>query len=147
MSTPSDPSPRAQPSLVIENCAIATVDGAGTEHAAGHLVVGGNRLLAVGPGPAPEHHRAAAARVIDATGALATPGLVNTHHHFYQWLTRGLAQDANLFDWLVALYPVWSRIDEAMVGTAARASLAMMARGGVTTAFDQIGRASCRERV
>ena len=136
MSTPSDPSPRAQPSLVIENCAIATVDGAGTEHAAGHLVVGGNRLLAVGPGPAPEHHRAAAARVIDATGALATPGLVNTHHHFYQWLTRGLAQDANLFDWLVALYPVWSRIDEAMVGTAARASLAMMARGGVTTAFD-----------
>ncbi|MBB5936207.1 cytosine/adenosine deaminase-related metal-dependent hydrolase [Streptomyces zagrosensis] len=42
---------------------------------------------------------------MDGTGHLATPGLVNTHHHFYQWLTRGLAQYANLFDWLVALYP------------------------------------------
>ncbi|OEV22806.1 hypothetical protein AN219_26820, partial [Streptomyces nanshensis] len=70
------------------------------------------------------------------TGHLLTPGLINTHHHFYQWLTRGLAQDCNLFDWLVTLYPVWARIDEEMVHAAARGSLGMMARGGVTTAMD-----------
>ncbi|MFE7134399.1 8-oxoguanine deaminase, partial [Streptomyces sp. NPDC057638] len=75
-------------------------------------------------------------RRIDGTGHLVTPGLVNTHHHFYQWLTRGLATDHHLFDWLVALYPTWARVDEAMVRASARGSLAMMARGGVTTAVD-----------
>lgn len=75
-------------------------------------------------------------RRIDGTGHLVTPGLVNTHHHFYQWITRGLATDHNLFDWLVALYPTWARIDEPMVRAAAQGSLAMMARGGVTTAMD-----------
>ena len=51
------------------------------------------------------------ARRLDARGCLATPGLVNTHHHLYQWATRGLAADATLFDWLTELYPVWARID------------------------------------
>ncbi|MEU9582221.1 8-oxoguanine deaminase [Streptomyces werraensis] len=120
---------------VIENCAIATVDANDTEHAAGHLVLAGDRIESLGPGPAPEGLENVARR-IDATGHLATPGLVNTHHHFYQWLTRGLATDHNLFDWLVALYPTWARIDEAMVHAAAQGSLAMMARGGVTTAMD-----------
>lgn len=120
---------------VVENCAIATVDAAGTEHASGHVVVADNRIESVGAGPAPAG-LAGVARRIDATGHLATPGLVNTHHHFYQWLTRGLAQDANLFDWLVALYPTWARIDEPMCHAAAQGSLAMLARGGVTTATD-----------
>ncbi|CAL9386118.1 8-oxoguanine deaminase [Streptomyces sp. enrichment culture] len=120
---------------VIENCAIATVDANDTEHAAGHLVLAGDRIESLGPGPAPEGLENVTRR-IDATGHLATPGLVNTHHHFYQWLTRGLATDHNLFDWLVALYPTWARIDEAMVHAAAQGSLAMMARGGVTTAMD-----------
>ncbi|MDT0344047.1 8-oxoguanine deaminase [Streptomyces litchfieldiae] len=121
--------------ILIENCAIATVDGDGTEYASGHLLIEGNRIEAVGEGPAPVQLPGAVRRV-DATGHLATPGLVNTHHHFYQWLTRGLAQESNLFDWLVTLYPVWGRIDEAMVHAAARGSLAMMALGGVTTASD-----------
>ncbi len=122
---------------VIENCAIATVDAADTEHASGHIVIEGDRIVALGPGPAPRDPAGdPPARRIDAAGHLATPGLVNTHHHFYQWLTRGLAQNANLFDWLVALYPVWARIDEPMVHAAARGSLAMMVRGGVTTAMD-----------
>ncbi|MFE0688545.1 8-oxoguanine deaminase [Streptomyces xiamenensis] len=123
---------------VIEHCAIATVDAAGTEYADGHLVIAGDRIKAVGPGPAPRElpDDGSPLRRVDASGALATPGLINTHHHFYQWLTRGLAQDAHLFDWLVALYPRWSRIDERMVHTAARASLAMMVRGGVTSAVD-----------
>ncbi|MFE8953284.1 8-oxoguanine deaminase [Streptomyces althioticus] len=120
---------------VIENCAIATVDANDTEHATGHLVLAGDRIESLGPGPAPDG-LADVARRIDATGHLATPGLVNTHHHFYQWLTRGLATDHNLFDWLVALYPTWARIDETMVHAAAQGSLAMMARGGVTTAMD-----------
>ncbi len=121
--------------VVIENCAVATVDAHDTEHAAGHVVVAGNRIESVGAGAAPEGLTGVVRRV-DGTGHLVTPGLVNTHHHFYQWLTRGLAQDANLFDWLVALYPTWARIDEEMVYAAARGSLGMMARGGVTTAMD-----------
>ncbi|GAA2248076.1 8-oxoguanine deaminase [Streptomyces ruber] len=121
--------------IVIENCAIATVDAHGTEYGCGYVVVAGDRIEAVGAGRAPTGP-ADAVRRIDATGHLVTPGLVNTHHHFYQWLTRGLATDHNLFDWLVTLYPVWARIDEPMVSAAARGSLAMMARGGVTTAMD-----------
>ncbi|MBO0655697.1 8-oxoguanine deaminase [Streptomyces triculaminicus] len=132
MAAPAPPLPAR---TVIENCAIATVDAAGTEHASGHIVVSGHLLESVGPGPAPAH-LAGVTRRVDGSGHLATPGLVNTHHHFYQWLTRGLARDSNLFDWLVALYPTWARIDEAMVHAAARGSLAMMVRGGVTTAMD-----------
>ncbi len=120
---------------VIENCAIATVDADDTAYASGHVVVAGNLIESVGAGPAPDGLKNVVRRV-DGTGHLATPGLVNTHHHFYQWITRGLAQDCNLFDWLVTLYPTWARIDEPMVHAAAQGSLAMMARGGVTTAMD-----------
>ncbi|MFJ7899698.1 8-oxoguanine deaminase [Streptomyces sp. NPDC096198] len=120
---------------VIENCAVATVDADDTEYPTGHVVVAGNRIEAVGPGAAPQGLEGVTRR-IDASGHLVTPGLVNTHHHFYQWITRGLATDHNLFDWLVALYPVWARIDESMLHAAAQGSLAMMARGGVTTAMD-----------
>ncbi|GAA3377321.1 8-oxoguanine deaminase [Streptomyces sannanensis] len=121
--------------IVIENCAIATVDADDTEYASGYVVVTGNRIESVGAGKAPEGLENVVRRV-DGTGHLVTPGLVNTHHHFYQWITRGLATDHNLFDWLVALYPTWARIDEQMTYSAAQGSLAMMARGGVTTAVD-----------
>ncbi|MFI1868306.1 8-oxoguanine deaminase [Streptomyces jumonjinensis] len=121
--------------IVIENCAIATVDADDTEYASGHLVVADDRIESVGAGAAPGGLENVVRRV-DGTGCLATPGLVNTHHHFYQWITRGLAADHNLFDWLTALYPTWARIDESMVRAAARGSLAMMARGGVTTSMD-----------
>ncbi|HZX38547.1 MAG TPA: 8-oxoguanine deaminase [Streptomyces sp.] len=121
--------------IVIENCAIATVDANDTEYASGYVVVADNRIESAGGGKAPADLENVARR-IDGTGHLVTPGLVNTHHHFYQWITRGLATDHNLFNWLVALYPTWARIDEPMVRAAARGSLAMMARGGVTTAMD-----------
>ncbi|MFI0231692.1 8-oxoguanine deaminase [Streptomyces sp. NPDC017086] len=127
--------PSAAQRIVIENCAIATVDAGDTEYASGHLVLAGNRIESVGAGEAPEVLENVVRR-IDGRGHLATPGLVNTHHHFYQWITRGLATDHNLFDWLVALYPTWARIDERMTYAAAQGSLAMMARGGVTTAMD-----------
>ncbi|MGW7369121.1 8-oxoguanine deaminase [Streptomyces sp. NPDC054841] len=127
--------PAAAPRIVIENCAIATVDADDTEYASGHIVVAGNRIESIGAGKAPENLENVVRR-IDGTGHLVTPGLVNTHHHFYQWITRGLATDHNLFNWLVALYPTWARIDEQMAYSAAQGSLAMMARGGVTTAMD-----------
>ncbi|MEV8319127.1 8-oxoguanine deaminase [Streptomyces sp. NPDC059900] len=121
--------------IVIENCAIATVDADDTEYASGYVVVAGNKIESIGAGKAPEGLQNVVRRV-DGTGHLVTPGLVNTHHHFYQWITRGLATDHNLFNWLVALYPTWARIDEQMVKAAAQGSLGMMARGGVTTAMD-----------
>ncbi|MEU6391162.1 8-oxoguanine deaminase [Streptomyces sp. NPDC046939] len=121
--------------IVIENVAVATVDAQDTEYASGHIVVAGNRIESVGAGKAPEGLENVVRRV-DGTGHLATPGLVNTHHHFYQWITRGLATDHNLFNWLKTLYPTWARIDERMTYAAAQGSLAMMVRGGVTTAMD-----------
>jgi len=119
--------------LVIDGCAIATVDGAGTEHAQGHLVIDGDRITSVAAGAA--LHSSAATR-INGRGRLATPGLVNCHHHFYQWLTRGLAQQSTLFEWLVELYPIWARLDAELEYAAARAALAGLALSGCTTTVD-----------
>jgi 8-oxoguanine deaminase len=124
---------------VIENCAIATMDGprhdqGGSEYRSGHVTVTGDRITAVGDGPAgsvPD-----GTRRIDAGGCLATPGLVNTHHHLYQWLTQGRAQQSVLFDWLTELYPVWATIDAGQVHAAATAGLAWLALSGCTTSTD-----------
>ncbi|MEP6980480.1 MAG: 8-oxoguanine deaminase, partial [Nakamurella sp.] len=82
---------------VIAGGAVATVDASDTEYSDGHLVIQGNRIVAVGPGPAPTEWLRGAARVVDGRGTLTTPGLINTHHHLYQWITRGYAQDTGLF--------------------------------------------------
>jgi cytosine/adenosine deaminase-related metal-dependent hydrolase len=126
--------------IVIENCAIATMDGrrhddTGAEHRSGHIVISGRRITVVGEGPAPASG-AAGARRVDGTGCLATPGLINTHHHLYQWLTQGRAQQSVLFDWLTELYPVWARIDPAQVHAAATAGLGWLALSGCTTSTD-----------
>jgi cytosine/adenosine deaminase-related metal-dependent hydrolase len=121
--------------LVIDGCAVATVDPGGSEHRSGHVVVEGNRIVAVGDGPAPEEC-ARDTRHIDGSGCLATPGLVNCHHHLYQWATRGLAQQATLFEWLVELYPVWALVDEEVERAAARAGLAALATSGCSTSMD-----------
>ncbi|KIA64847.1 8-oxoguanine deaminase [Nocardia vulneris] len=119
---------------VIENCAVATVDSAGTEYRHGHVVLRGNRIAAVGPGAAPPVDDSA--HRIDGRGCLLTPGLVNTHHHLYQWITRGLAADNTLFEWLTTLYPIWAGIDEDAVRVAATGGLAALARTGCTTSTD-----------
>ena len=67
-------------------------------------------------GPAPPASPTTSSSGVDARGCLVTPGLVNTHHHLYQWVTRGLAVDDGLFGWLTTLYPVWGRIDEDITG-------------------------------
>jgi cytosine/adenosine deaminase-related metal-dependent hydrolase len=124
---------------VIEGCAIATIDADGTEYRDGHLVIEGDRIVAVGEGPAPEAASGAdgaESRRIDGRGHLATPGLVNCHHHLYQWATRGLAQQATLFEWLVELYPVWALIDDETCSAAARAGLAALARSGCSASTD-----------
>jgi cytosine/adenosine deaminase-related metal-dependent hydrolase len=121
--------------LVIEDCAVATVDPSGSEYGSGHLVVEGSRIVAVGEGPAPEE-LARNARKIDGGDCLATPGLVNCHHHLYQWATRGLAQQATLFEWLVELYPVWVHIDEEIERSAARAGLGSLALSDCATTTD-----------
>jgi cytosine/adenosine deaminase-related metal-dependent hydrolase len=117
--------------IAIENCAVATV--AGETYRDGHVVVDGNRIVAVGPGPGREP---GLDRRIDAGGRLATPGLINCHHHLYQWSTRGRSPQSTLFQWLEELYPVWARIDERVERACARAGLATLLRSGCTTAAD-----------
>jgi cytosine/adenosine deaminase-related metal-dependent hydrolase len=109
------------------------MDAARTEHRVGHVVVEGSRITAVGSGPAPRGDHAS---VVDGRGCVLTPGLVNTHHHLYQWVTRGLAVDATLFEWLATLYPVWAGVDEQVVHAAAAAGLGWLARTGCTTSMD-----------
>ncbi|MCB0880124.1 MAG: amidohydrolase family protein, partial [Thermoleophilia bacterium] len=121
--------------IVIEGCAIAAVDAAGTEHADGHVVVEGSRIVAIGSGAAPADLRDGA-EVMHRPGFLLTPGLVNCHHHMCQALTRGLAQDSILFDWLTTLYPTWAHFDEAGQDAAARASIAGLLRSGCSTSTD-----------
>ncbi len=120
--------------LVIDGAAIATVSAAGDEFAIGHVVAVDGRITAVGPGPAPA--TVDGAHRVDGRGCLLTPGLVNTHHHLYQWATRGYAVNSTLFQWLTELYPVWARINAEVVGTAATAGLAWLARSGCTTSTD-----------
>jgi cytosine/adenosine deaminase-related metal-dependent hydrolase len=126
--------PEEPGTVVLDGCAVAAMDPAGTEHASGHVVVAGQRIVAVGQGPAPADLRGA--RHVDASGCLATPGLINTHQHLYQWATRGQAVDSTLFGWLTELYPVWAAIDEDVVGAAATAALAWLARTGCSTTMD-----------
>jgi cytosine/adenosine deaminase-related metal-dependent hydrolase len=120
---------------LIENAHVVTVDAVGTEHAGGHVVIEDGLIVAVGHGRADERWREGA-DIVDARGCLVTPGLINTHHHLYQWLTRGYAQDSILFDWLTALYPLWARIDAGLTGVGAAGGMAVLARSGCTTVGD-----------
>ncbi len=121
--------------VVIEGGTVVTMHG-GRELEGGHVVVRGGRIDAVGSGPAPRPTSDEAVRRVDARGCLVTPGLVNTHHHLYQWVTRGLAVDEGLFGWLTTLYPVWGRIDEETTHAAAAAGLGWLALSGCTTSMD-----------
>ena len=85
-------------STLFVNAHIVTMDDEGSEHASGWLHVDDGRVREVGEDARPE-----ADAVEDLGGAVVTPGLVNTHHHLWQNLTRARAQEANLFDWLKAL--------------------------------------------
>ena len=110
---------------------VVTMDDAGAEHRDGWLLVDDGVVAAVGGGTAP-----AADERVSLGGAVVTPGLVNTHHHLYQTLTRARAQQADLFTWLRELYPVWAGIDAEAEYAAARTGIAELALSGCTTVFD-----------
>ena len=117
-------------STLFTDAYVATMDGDGRE-LEGWILVEDGLVSAVGDGPRPD-----AGKTTSLGGALVTPGLVNTHHHLYQTLTRTRAQEADLFTWLRTLYPAWSRIDAESEYAAARTGLAELALSGCSTVFD-----------
>ncbi len=119
---------------VVEHCHIATCDGDANEYTDGHLVFADGRISSLGPGPAPEQLENA--QRVDGRGCLLTPGLINTHHHLYQWVTRAVSQDETLFGWLTTLYPIWAGIDAEIVHAAAAANLGWLALTGCSTSSD-----------
>jgi len=118
-------------SLLLANAHVVTMDDADSEHDDGWVLIADGAIEALGGGVPP-----AADERTDLGGAVVTPGLVNTHHHLYQTLTRARAQQADLFTWLRELYPVWAGIDEESVYAAARTGLAELALSGCSTVFD-----------
>ena len=89
-------------------------------------------------GPTADLPAEGADRVIDARGMIILPGLVNTHHHLYQTLTRCIAQDSVLFDWLATLYPIWARLTPEAVHVSAKVGLAELMLTGCTTSSDHL---------
>jgi cytosine/adenosine deaminase-related metal-dependent hydrolase len=115
---------------------VVTMDDDRTEIPGGWVAITGGAVTAVGPaGSEP-----AATRTIRAEGCLVTPGLVNTHHHIYQNLTRAFppATTSNLFGWLTTLYPIWANLDEEAAYLSAWVGFAELALGGCTTTMDHL---------
>ncbi|MGH3650428.1 MAG: 8-oxoguanine deaminase [Acidimicrobiia bacterium] len=112
---------------------LVTMDGREIEH--GGLYARDGWIESVG---LTDDIPATADEVVDLTGHVVLPGLVNTHHHLFQTLTRAFpgAQDAALFDWLRTLYPVWARMTPDHVRTSTRVGLVELAESGATTVFD-----------
>lgn len=124
--------------LLIRNARlVATVDATRRELPGGWVAVTGGLVEAVGSGT---DQAPAATEVVDATDCLVTPGLVNTHHHIYQNLTRAFPPmtDRPLFGWLQSLYPLWRAIDEESVYASAFVGLAELALSGCTTSTDHL---------
>ncbi len=131
--------------LLIHNATcIATFDHAdpvrGRELKDASLFVRDNLIEWIGPAselpPALEH----ADETIDARGHLVTPGLVNTHHHMYQSLTRAIpaVQNAELFGWLQGLYPIWTGLTPQMVQVSTQVAMAELLMSGCTTTSDHL---------
>ena len=123
--------------LVRDAEVVATVDGDRRELRGGWVAIDGGLVAALGGG---SDEPPAARRTLGAAGCLVTPGLVNTHHHLFQNLTRAwpAMTTAPLFGWLQALYPQWSRIDEEAAHVSAWVGLAELALGGCTTSTDHL---------
>jgi len=124
--------------LLIKNAAILiTMDDHRREIPNGGLLIRDGFIEQVGPtADLPQ----AADEVLDLSGHLILPGLVNTHHHFYQTLTRAIpaTQDANLFNWLKILYPIWARMNPDDIYISTQTALAELALSGCTTASDHL---------
>ena len=114
---------------------VVTMDGNRSEIAGGDVLIRGGVIVAVGQGL-----QAPGAEVILARGCVVTPGLVNTHHHLYQTLTRAVpgGQDALLFGWLRTLYPIWARFGPEEMFVSAQVGLAELALSGCTMSSDHL---------
>ncbi|MDR3399135.1 MAG: 8-oxoguanine deaminase [Pandoraea sp.] len=124
--------------LLVKNAEVlVTMDAGRREIARGGLYVEDNRIVAVGPS---ETLPATADEVLDLTGHVVIPGLVNTHHHMYQSLTRAIpaAQDGELFNWLTNLYPVWANLTPEMIRVSTQTAMAELLLSGCTTSSDHL---------
>jgi len=122
--------------LVRDAALLVTMDDTRREVSGGWVAISDGAVTAIGPpGDAPP-----ATRVLRADGCLVTPGLVNSHHHLFQNLTRAYAPATALplFGWLQALYPLWARLDEEAAYASAWVGLAELALGGCTTTSDHL---------
>jgi cytosine/adenosine deaminase-related metal-dependent hydrolase len=124
--------------LLVKNAAVlVTMDDARRELRDAGLYIEDNRILAVGPtATLPE----TADEIIDLRGHIVLPGLINTHHHMYQSLTRAVpaAQDVELFGWLETLYPIWARLTPEMIRVSALTAMAELILSGCTTSSDHL---------
>ncbi len=114
---------------------LVTMDDADTRYQDGALFTRDNAIERVGPA---DELPIDADTIIDARGMIVVPGLVNTHHHFYQTLTRALpaAQDATLFNWLRVQYPIWAGLTPEAIYVSAKTAIAELMLSGCTTASD-----------
>jgi 8-oxoguanine deaminase len=116
---------------------VVTMDDAKRELRDGFVLVEGNRIAGVG---AASDELPVADEVIDLSGHVLMPGLINTHHHMYQSLTRAVpaAQDASLFGWLKTLYPIWARLTPEMIRVSTQTAMAELLLSGCTTSSDHL---------
>ncbi|HEY3475679.1 MAG TPA: 8-oxoguanine deaminase [Anaerolineales bacterium] len=123
--------------LLVKNAYVVTMDDHQREIPGGGLFIRDGFIEQVG---ANNELPITADEVLDLDNHILLPGLVNTHHHFYQTLTRAVraAQDANLFNWLTTLYPIWARMKPEDIFTSAQTALAELALSGCTTASDHL---------
>jgi cytosine/adenosine deaminase-related metal-dependent hydrolase len=123
------------PELLIRNAdTVLTMDDASRELPGADILIRDGVIVAVGHGLTTTGH------LHDATGCVVTPGLVNTHHHLYQTLTRAVpqGQDALLFGWLKTLYPIWARFGPEEMFISAQTGLAELALSGCTLTSDHL---------
>jgi cytosine/adenosine deaminase-related metal-dependent hydrolase len=126
------------PTTLIRHAALlATFDSADREITDGALLIRDNVIEQVG---STSELAGEADRIIDARGHVVLPGLINTHHHLYQSLTRAVpaAQNGTLFEWLVTLYPIWANLTPEAVYVSAKVALAELLLSGCTTAADHL---------
>ena len=115
---------------------LATFDDSAREIRDGALLVRDNVIERVGS--TAELADVTADEVIDWSGHIVMPGMVNIHHHMYQNLTRVMVQDDELLVWLKTLYPIWSKLDDDAIGVSARVAMAELIASGCTTSSDHL---------
>ena len=124
--------------LLVKNAELlVTMDGERREIKRGGLYIEDNVIKQVGPSDTLPQH---ADVILDMTGKVVIPGLVNTHHHMYQSLTRVVpaAQDGELFNWLTNLYPIWARLTPEMISVSTQTAMAELILSGCTTSSDHL---------